>query len=391
MKPLPAFEADRFDNLTVLVVDDSFNMRATIKKMTRTLGFKDILEAGNGSKALECLSKNVVDIILCDWNMPGLKGIDVLKYVRSREETKSIPFIMVTAEMSEAIVAESAESDVDDYLVKPFSLSDLDNRIVKVLKRQEDVSEIDQLLEKGTAYVITHQFDKASEAFKKAQALNPKSPRTLHAIGRMFMKQGLDTKARELFERAVQFSPSFLKGHQSLADLHQSLGNTDEYLYHLKLAVEISPRNLERKIMLGEAYAQNGDIENSKSIFTQVLEEATAQYSEIAEKVGEALLNMGSYDVAEKAFSRALDASPENVAIFNKLGIAFRKQGKFEKAVRNYQRALTIAPNDEKLYYNLARAHMEAGDQKSTRIALEKALSIKPKFKEAKDLLAKMK
>jgi tetratricopeptide (TPR) repeat protein len=365
-------------------------MRATMKKMTRALKFGDILEAGNGSKALECLSQKVVDLVLCDWNMPGLKGIDVLKYIRSRDDTKNIPFIMVTAEMSEAVVAESAESEVDDYLVKPFSLSELENRIQKVLSRQEDVSELDLLLEQGTAYATTKQFGKAAEVFKKAQALNPKSPRILHAIGKMYIKQGLDTKARQLFERAVQFSPSFLKGHQALAELHQSLGNTEEYLYHLKLAVEISPRNLERKIMLGEAYAANGDIENSKAIFTQVLEEASAQFSEIADKVGEALLNMGSYDVAEMAFTRALDAAPENVTIFNKLGIAFRKQGKFDKAVRNYIKALKIAPNDEKLYYNLARAHMEAGDKDSARTALEKALTYKPSFQEAKALLAKL-
>jgi tetratricopeptide (TPR) repeat protein len=391
MKISPTYTGGKYSNLTALVVDDSFNMRTTVKKMARTLGFGEVMEAGSGTKALELISQKVVDLILCDWNMPGLKGIDVLKFIRSKPETKNIPFIMVTAEMSEAVVAESAESEVDDYLVKPFSLNELDTRIQRILKRQEEISEIDLLLKKGTAFITTSQFEQAGEAFRKALQLNPKSPRTLYSIGKLYMNQGLDGRAKEYFERAVHFSPTFLKGHQALADLHQALGNSDDYIHHLEQAIKISPRNLERKIMLGDAYTQNGDYDQAKAIFEQVLEEATTQYSEIAEKVGEALLNMGSYEVAEKAFSRALDASPHNVLLFNKLGIAFRKQGKFDKAVRNYIRAIEIAPDDEKLHYNLARAYMESGEPANARTSLEKALAINPRFKDAKSLLAKLK
>ena len=183
--------------------------------MVRTLGFGEVLEADSGTKALEALSQKLVDLVLCDWNMPGLKGIDVLKYVRSREETRDLPFIMVTAEMSEATVAEAAESEVDDYMVKPFSLAELNTRIQRIIKVQEEISSIDLHLKQGVAYVATGQFKQASSEFKKAQLLNPKSPRILLEIGRLYMKQGLDGRALDYFERSVHFSPSFSKATRS--------------------------------------------------------------------------------------------------------------------------------------------------------------------------------
>ena len=380
----------QFRDLTVLIVDDSFNMRALMRKMVRSLGFGEIIEADSGTRALEALSQQLVDLVLCDWNMPGLKGIDVLKFVRSREETRNLPFIMVTAEMSAAIVAEAAESEVDDYMVKPFSLAELQARIQKIIKVQEEITDLEVHLKRGTAFVATDQFKKASAEFKKAQLLNPKSPRTLLEIGRLYMKQGLDGRALEYFERAVHFSPKFLKGHQELAQLHLALGNTEKYIHHLEQSVQISPRNLERKIMLGDAHMQNGNTEQAKAVFEQVLEEATTQYSEIAEKIGEALLKLESYEVAERAFGRALEANPKNLILFNKLGIAFRKQGKFDKAVDNYLKAIKIAPNDETLYFNLARAYQDAGALDKAMAALKKALSINSGFSEAKALLAKI-
>lgn len=165
----------QYSGLTVLIVDDSFNMRALMRKMVRTLGFGEIIEADSSTRALEALSQKLVDLVLCDWNMPGLKGIDVLKYVRSREDTRNLPFIMVTAEMSEAIVAEAAESEVDDYMVKPFSLAELNARIQRITKIQEEITDIDVHLKRGVAYVKTEQFKKASAEFKKAQLLNPKA------------------------------------------------------------------------------------------------------------------------------------------------------------------------------------------------------------------------
>jgi tetratricopeptide (TPR) repeat protein len=266
-------------------------------------------------------------------------------------------------------------------------MNQLREKIDYVLQRRLEVSDIDQHLSLGNAYVQTKQFDKAAEAFKAALAINENSPRTLLAIGKLYEGQGNEAQARRMFERAVEISPAFLKGHEALATLYLVLGDKGKHLEHLAQAVKISPRNLERKLMLGQSLLEAGQVGVAKSILKEVLEEASNHYAGIAERVGEALLAMGAYDVAERAFSRALDANPVNLHLVNQLGMAYRRQGKFAEAIANYQRATTLAPHDENLWYNLARAHAESGNKDQSVRSLKMALEINPGFEEAKNLL----
>jgi tetratricopeptide (TPR) repeat protein len=376
-----------YKSLTALVVDDVFNVRAMLKNMLRQLGFGDIVEASSGEKAVEVLTQQVVDLVLCDWNMPGMKGVDVLKFVRKQPETSNLPFIMVTGEISEAVVAEAAETEVDGYLVKPFNMQSLTQRIQQVLHQHREVSEIDQHLAQGRAYITTRQFDKASAEFKAALKINPKSPRTLLEIGKLYEEQGNDVQAREFYNRSVKVQPKFLKGHQALAKIYKALGDQESHLQHLEQAVKISPRNLERRFMLGQAHMESGNPEEAKKVLGEVLEEATKQYSSIAERVGEALLKMGAYEVAEQAFSKALDANPNNLHLFNQLGIAYRRQGKFDEAVSNYMRALKLAPKDENLLYNLGRAYYDGRRFDESIKILQRALKLNPEFQEARELM----
>ncbi|MBI4798416.1 MAG: tetratricopeptide repeat protein [Desulfarculus sp.] len=379
-----------FGSLTVLVVDDVVNMRRLLKNMLRQMGVTNILEASDGILALDVLVRNTVDLVLCDWNMPQMKGIEVLKFVRAKQEIKNMPFIMVTAEVKEDVIAEAAETEVDAYLLKPFTLQQLQDRVTHVLKLQEEVSEIDQRLARGMSYITTRQMDKAAEELKAALAINPKSPRTLYTMGKLFEEQGADSRAKEMFEKAVTISPKFLKGHEALANLFQALGDMDGYIKHMEKAVKISPRNMERRFMLGQSLVSAGRKDEAKKLFNEILQTATAQFAEIAEKVGEALLAIGEAEEAEKAFNKALETSPESLHLFNRLGIAFRQQKKYAEAIANYKKALQVAPGNSALMYNLGRAFFEAGDKKSALSTLGALVKAHPDFTEAQDLLAKV-
>lgn len=378
---------DEYKHLSVLIVDDVFNVRNMIRTMLKQLGFSDFVEANDGYAAVEKLATNTVDVVLCDWNMPKMKGIDVLKFVRGHKELHHMPFVMITGEMTEEIVAEAAETEVDAYLVKPFTMEQLGSKILQLLTSRKELTGIDAHLQRGRAYVTTKQFDKAKQEFEEALQLNPRSPRTMLEIGRLYEEQGNDSQAKEYYHRAVEVSPQFLRGYEALAKLYQALGDTESHLKYLDKAVSISPRNLERRLMLGETLIKTGNKDEAKKVLARVLEEAAEQYAEIAQRVGQSLLAIEAYDVAEEAFSRALDSDPQNLHLFNDLGIAFRKQGKFKEAVANYLRALKIAPKDENLLYNLARAHHEGGDKAMALKTVQKALKINPNFKEAKQLV----
>jgi two-component system, chemotaxis family, chemotaxis protein CheY len=106
----------------VLVVDDSAVMRKIIKKNVKESGMvvDEFVDAGDGKQALDVISKNDIDLILCDWNMPNMSGIEFIKTLSSLGLKKKIPIVMITTEGSDSKKSEAKESGADGYLTKPF-------------------------------------------------------------------------------------------------------------------------------------------------------------------------------------------------------------------------------------------------------------------------------
>lgn len=121
-------------NLAVLVVDDHQSMRRTIADILRTFGIRDILYAEDGEQAMQKLADAEVDLVLLDWNMPNMSGIELLKVLRGSEEFKTLPVIMVTAEAERDDVVEAVQEGVTDYIVKPFLPDTLRKKILAVFK-----------------------------------------------------------------------------------------------------------------------------------------------------------------------------------------------------------------------------------------------------------------
>jgi two-component system chemotaxis response regulator CheY len=120
--------------LVFLLVDDSQSMRKIIKRGLSKLGYVKTLEAYDGKDALRVMAENQVDFVICDWNMPRMKGIDLLRELRTREEYKSLPFLMVSAEAKTEDIFEAIQSGVTNYLPKPFSVEMLQRKIEAVLQ-----------------------------------------------------------------------------------------------------------------------------------------------------------------------------------------------------------------------------------------------------------------
>ena len=108
-------------SIKVLVVDDFATMRRIVKGVLKQLGFVNIVEAEDGSIALDTLKKEEIGLIVSDWNMPNMTGLDLLKAVRGEDGLKGIPFIMVTAEGLKENVLEAVKVGVTNYIVKPFT------------------------------------------------------------------------------------------------------------------------------------------------------------------------------------------------------------------------------------------------------------------------------
>jgi two-component system chemotaxis response regulator CheY len=118
--------------MRVLIVDDFATMRRILKMFLYQIGFKNISEAENGKAALKELRNEKFDLVLCDWNMPEMPGIELLNQVRSDDQLKGIPFVMVTAEAKKENILEAVKAGVSSYIVKPFTAETVSEKLKKI-------------------------------------------------------------------------------------------------------------------------------------------------------------------------------------------------------------------------------------------------------------------
>lgn len=125
-------------DLRIMVVDDQPDTQKMIKNMLLELGVTQVYTAPDGSKALEFMDSvpDLVDVIMCDWNMPRVTGIEVLRQIRT--VYPDLPFLMVTARGDVDSVVVAKEAGVDGYVRKPFSMDELKGKLTKVMMRHQE-------------------------------------------------------------------------------------------------------------------------------------------------------------------------------------------------------------------------------------------------------------
>ena len=129
--------------VSVLVVDDATFIRDLVKK-----GLRDhfpgiqLEEAVNGRKAQQMLTRQTVDLILCDWEMPEMSGLELLTWARAQDNLKTTPFIMVTSRGDKENVVQAIQAGVSDYIGKPFSNEQLVTKVKKALSRSGKLAEL---------------------------------------------------------------------------------------------------------------------------------------------------------------------------------------------------------------------------------------------------------
>ncbi|PWK83062.1 chemotaxis response regulator CheY [Fulvimonas soli] len=124
-------------NMKILVVDDFSTMRRIVRNLLVELGFSNplIQEADDGNSALAMLRAQPFDLVVTDWNMPNMTGIDLLRAIRTEPALKALPVLMVTAENNRDQIIAAAQAGVNGYIVKPFTAVTLQEKLTKIFER----------------------------------------------------------------------------------------------------------------------------------------------------------------------------------------------------------------------------------------------------------------
>ncbi len=121
-------------SIRILITEDSGPMRHVIKSNLEDLYFENYTEATNGKEALELLGQEKFDLLLLDWQMPEMTGIELLAEIRKSDSQKDLKVLMITAEGSKAQIIEAAKLGVNGYIIKPFDAFSIGKQIEKIFK-----------------------------------------------------------------------------------------------------------------------------------------------------------------------------------------------------------------------------------------------------------------
>ena len=120
--------------MRILIVDDSSTMRRIIINTLNKIGYSDYVEASNGREAVDKLAAGSIGLVITDWNMPEMSGLELVKAVRANDQTRHIPLLMVTTNAAQEHMTEAIEAGVTNYVSKPFTPDTIREKIQLALK-----------------------------------------------------------------------------------------------------------------------------------------------------------------------------------------------------------------------------------------------------------------
>jgi len=379
-----------FGPLNVLVADDMPAIRRMLRQMLLHLGIQGaIKEAGDGLEAWEALQEQTYDLVVCDINMPRMNGLDLLRRLRATPRYETTPFLMITGEVSEDIVAASAESEVDGYLLKPFKIASLENRLRTIIIRHHQPSPGEALFLKAKKLLKEGQPDKALGILEHL-IVPPFRPhaKVFNIMGECFLALGSKGEAAVCFDQAMELNPKYLRAYQNLAAVMESQGNLAAARRYLEEAKSLSPLNAERLFHLGRLCLRDGAPELAKQYLLDSWRYGNyVPAAHRPEEVAETFLAAGLDQVAEEIFLKAIDAAPHDLHLYNRLGVALRRQQKHRQALDCYRQALKIDPKNDKVHFNLGVLYFDLGEKDKAREAFRIALHLRPNFPEALDFM----
>ena len=209
---------DLFGPLKVLVVDDIPAIRRLLAQMLQQLGVTSpIRQAADGQEAWELLKENPFDVVVCDINMPRMTGLELLKRLRGHPRFETTPFLLITGEVSEDVVAAAIESEVDGYLLKPFRLPALQRQLATILRGRHHPGPGEILFREAQRSLRDGNPGRALDLLHRLQQPpRKKSARILNLMGECLQARDSPLAAARCFQEALMLNPFHLTAADNL-------------------------------------------------------------------------------------------------------------------------------------------------------------------------------
>jgi len=376
---------DKHD-MTVLIVDDMITMCKSIHNMLRVLECgKNVLYANDGGESLRILQKETVDLILMDYNMPGMTGGETLSRIRENRGLKHIPVIMVTAEAYREFVAEAAESEADAYILKPLTIKLLDDKISAVIDKTNNPPPMLAHLRKAMDYEDDGDIDGAIEEARLAMEADSKSSRPARELGYYYLRKGDLTEAEKWLLEAAGMNHMDVIAFHHLGELYLQQNSIKLAQKYFEKAMDISPRHVGRGIHFGKILIQRNMATRAIQVFNKAFSLARSS-DELREEIACFCMEHDVYEYAAELLESLIGKQPNREDLLLRMGTTLEKLDEAEKALTYLVRAEKIDKEDLSIKIHLAQNYLTIEKPIMAERALKKILKADPDHEEAREL-----
>ncbi|RJX35105.1 MAG: response regulator [Desulfurivibrio sp.] len=375
-------------NSNILIVEDNQAMRKMLESMLIELGYHTYCSTVNGLKAWERIQEGNIDVVLCDYLMPEMNGLELLRLIRQTRRFYDTPFIMVTGADRRGDFMRSVQAEVDYYLIKPPNIKQLEELLHKVISQRQFPSEYDKFISNGKYYFLNLEYDKARESFQAASRARVDSALPYYYLGLIYQQLGNGKNAEINFKKSLVIEEQFISALLALAEIYQSNQDYVNLAFYLQKVTDIMPDTFDIHIGLARACIRTGDISRARKHLDDAQQLARSNADQIKE-VLDGYIEAGLVEEADLLFGKKIqdDNIEKTIHFLNKLGLRSRKKKDFDKARYFYTNCLKLDPQNRVVNYNLASLLFLQKQYTDAEAYLKKTLRLHPDFTEAHELM----
>jgi len=374
------------DRIYFLLVDDQQLILTLASRILKNNGYKHIIQASNGAVALNKIKKSpMINVIVTDWNMPNMNGIELLMAIRNDPNYFNISVLMLSEEMSDDKIFYAIEEGVDAYLEKPFSEDKFIATINKVLQKDLDPDPIKYKLQKLTAMSLRKKVNETIDYSKSLLQEYGNNIDVYLILSDCYLSTRDYDKAEECLHKVLKINKKSSKAYHMLGQISMKQFEYEKALSYMEMAYSINPLNTDAVISIGNIYLKMGKIKEASETFSNLQVDTLTNRNYTS--IGAAYLGAGNLEKASQYLQSAKAPVLESIAVFNKYALELKKQGEYEAATDQYQKCLKIDPLNHILLLNTAVCYFERKNYSEATKLLEKCLQIDPNFTDAARLL----
>ena len=374
-------------NMCVLIVDDMEMMCKSMRGMMRVLGLgKTFLFAQNGLDAWNILKTEPVDLAIVDWNMPVMTGVELLTRIREDRVLRDLPVVMVTAEANREIVAEAAESDIDAYILKPFTARSMGEKILSVIERANHPPPMTLHLKNARDLEENGDVAGAIEEAMLAMEAEPQSSKPIRELGYLYFKKNDLGSAEKWLLKAAKMNKLDVFAFHYLGELYLKRNDIDNASKYFDKAMNISPRHVSRGIEFGKVLVQKKMTKRAEKVFDKAISLSSDPLSTY-EEVADFCLENGMYDYAIRLMGFILSTMPTRSDIMFKIGVAHENQEKPREALSYFIDAEKKDKDNSEIKIHMAKNYIQLKQMIRAERILKSLIKVDPENKNAQQLL----